>query len=234
MKGLATITFLAVLQTASAQQPTKASIEGVVMRAGTQDPISGAHVTLTRNSPASDSFILPSVTTNNLGHFVFANLDPGAYRLTIASNGFVKQEYGQRMFPGQGMVLSLRAGDSMKDLAVHLSPAGNLSGHIRDALGNPTVDVPVQLFRSGYRADGTKGLQSLGGTKSDDRGEYRFYWLTPDTYFIYAGGPMSGPGAVDRSSLIRSVAINDFAATNKVTETYGAEFYRSVVDFKDA
>jgi hypothetical protein len=132
------------------------------------------------------------------------------------------------------MVLSLGAGESLKNLVARLSPAGNLGGHIRDPFGSPAVDVPVEIFRNAYRADGTKGLQLIGGTKSDDRGEYRFYWLTPDTYFIYAGGPMSGPGAVDRTSLIRSVAAGGFAPTNKVTETYRKEFYRSAVNLKDA
>ena len=236
MKGLTTITFLALLQlqAASSQQPVKTSIEGVVLRAGTEDSIPAAHVTLTRDSQdTSGSSSLPNATTDSRGRFVIDGLEPGAYRLTVTSNGFVKQEYGQRVFPGRGMVLSLRAGDSLKDVVVRLSPAGTLSGHIRDALGNPAVDVPVRLFRNVSRADGTKGLQLVGGTKSDDRGAYRFYWLTPDTYFIYAGGPMSGPGAVDRSSLVRSV-ISDFAATNKLTETYKAEFYRNVADLKDA
>lgn len=236
MKGPAILILFALLQTPPAQQPMKASIEGVVLRAGTEEPASGAHVTLTRNSqaPASESSNLPSATTDKRGHFVLDNVDPGAYRLIIASNGFIKHEYGQSVFPGQGMVLSLRAGDSLKDLVAHLSPAGTLSGHIRDNLGNAAVDVPVQLFRTGYRADGTKGLQLLGGTKSDDRGEYRFYWLTPGTYFVYAGGPMAGPGAVDRTSLIRSVAVNNFAPTNKVTETYSAAFYPNAVDLRDA
>jgi 5-hydroxyisourate hydrolase-like protein (transthyretin family) len=235
MRVSAIIAFLALLQTASAQQPMKASIEGVVLHAGTEEPVSGAHVMLTQSSQvtASDPSTLPSTTTDTRGRFVLDNVDPGSYRLIIASNGFVKQEYGQRVFPGQGVVLSVHAGDSLKDLVAHLSPAGTLSGHVRDSFGNPAVDVPVRLYRSGYRADGTKGLQFLGGTRSDDRGEYRFYWLTPDVYFIVAGGPLSGPGAVDLSSLIRTVA-TDIPATNKVTEAYRVEFYRNAVDFRDA
>jgi Carboxypeptidase regulatory-like domain len=229
-KGIAIIAFLAVLQAASAQQPAKASIEGAVLRAGTDEPLATVHVTLTRDSqgPVTTSSVPLDTTTDSLGHYAIQGIDPGAYRLTFTSNGFVKQEYGQKVFPGAGAVLSLGGGESLKNIVAHLSPAGNVGGHIRDARGNPAIDVVVQLFRYAYRVNGTRGLQFLGGTKSDDRGEYRFYWLTPDTYYIYAGGPVSGPGSVDIGSLLRG------PSTNRVTETYRAAFYRNAVDLRDA
>src|SRR5262249_8069135 len=101
------------------QQPSpKASIEGIVARTGRGEPIAGVVVTLSRvataapaATPAVDpattfettpQALIPSTVTDREGKFVFKGLDPGSYRITAARNGYVKQEYGQRVSAGQG------------------------------------------------------------------------------------------------------------------------------------
>ena len=109
------------------QQNQKASIEGAVVRIGTGEPVA-ARVSLARvvigptgqptvaspvgptpNIPpgasvgavvSSPPAAIPSVMTDSKGKFVFKDLDPGAYRITIAANGYARQEYGQRLLVG--------------------------------------------------------------------------------------------------------------------------------------
>src|SRR6185369_2513698 len=59
---------------------------------------------------------VPTVTTDHDGKFVVPDLDEGSYRLVVTLNGFVKQEYGQRSFTGQGSMLTLGKGETLKDL----------------------------------------------------------------------------------------------------------------------
>src|SRR4029077_9264280 len=54
-----------------------------------------------------------TATTDSQGHFVFRDLDVGAYRIQAAAGGYSKQEYGQRTPGGAGVYLA--AGQQMKD-----------------------------------------------------------------------------------------------------------------------
>src|SRR5207245_6118191 len=99
-----------VLQSAAPfQQPqqtqnAKASIEGFVVRAGTNEPVARARVTVSRTAgpggaplaPGGPPASTPPVTTDSQGRFAFRDLDPGSYSLTAQRNGFARQAYGER------------------------------------------------------------------------------------------------------------------------------------------
>jgi hypothetical protein len=86
-----------LLQAPAQQQTPKASIEGFVLRAGTNEPIRGARVTLTRAitpgtviniTPAN---AIPPVTTDSQGRFFATGLEAGTYTLVAQRNGFARQ-----------------------------------------------------------------------------------------------------------------------------------------------
>lgn len=132
---------------------------------------------------------LPTATTDSNGKYTLKDLDPGTYRVTVAANGYSKLDYGQRTVTGSGTPITLAAGQAAKDINVTLTPAGNLSGHIRDSFGMPAAGVPIQLLRATYNANGLKSFQSVESSRTDDRGEYRLFWLTPGRYYLNAGSP---------------------------------------------
>src|SRR2546425_10590359 len=119
---------LAVL--ATQQQPARGSIEGVVERAGTGEPIAGAEIRVMRvTTPGeegrvgprmavvftgSDPFAPVPAITDREGHFLLKDLEPGSYKITAARNGYTKQEYGQRIPAGQGTVVTLAGGQKLK------------------------------------------------------------------------------------------------------------------------
>jgi hypothetical protein len=53
------------------------------------------------------------------------------------------------------------------------------------------ADVPIQVYRAGYAADGRRNLTPIMFTRTNDRGTYRLYWLTPDEYYVSAS-PSAG------------------------------------------
>jgi 5-hydroxyisourate hydrolase-like protein (transthyretin family) len=138
---------------------------------------------------------LPSATTDKDGHYVLKEVDAGVYRVTFASNGYVKQDFGQRSMNGQGASLTVTAGKPVKDINMALTQTGNISGRIRDSAGIPAAGVPVQLIRATYNAAGLKSFQAVESINTDDRGEFRLFWLTPGRYYINAGTP---PGPNNR------------------------------------
>src|SRR5215813_3265880 len=100
----ASIVFLLqVAAPATQQQPAKGSIEGVVVRAGTGEPISGAEIRVMGvTTPGEEGRVGPPVTfvftgsdpfagapaiTDREGHFLLKDLEPGSYKITAARNG---------------------------------------------------------------------------------------------------------------------------------------------------
>lgn len=137
---------------------------------------------------------IPFVVTNREGRFVIEGLDSGSYKLVVVGGGFVRQEYGQRAFPGQGTPITLAEGQELRDIVMRLTPTGTLTGRLRDASGYAAVGVPVNLLRVSYSATGERRLSSTGVTRTNDRGEYRLYWVTPGRYLLAAGNPPGPSG----------------------------------------
>jgi hypothetical protein len=135
---------------------------------------------------------IPPVTTDRSGKFIVADLEEGTYRVAVTLNGYVRMEYGQRAVGGQGTTLRLGKGETLKDLVVRLTRAGNISGRVTDENGQPASGVPVQLLRVTYNANGVRLFQQAGTSRTNDRGEYRLYWITPGRYYV-AGGTPPGP-----------------------------------------
>jgi 5-hydroxyisourate hydrolase-like protein (transthyretin family) len=180
--------------------PPPPSPPGLV-QGGTAAPAAGTQFITTFSNNASGAQLpagstnLPSATTDNQGRYSLKDLEPGNYRVTFAANGYVKQDYGQRAFVGQGTTLVVSANQNLKDINMAMTAAGNVSGRLRDSSGMPAPGVPVQLFRASYNTTGQKGFQAVESDKSDDRGEFRLFWVSPGRYYVNAGTP---PGPANR------------------------------------
>src|SRR5438552_10411133 len=182
-------------------QDQRASIEGVVLRIGTDEPIAGAELKLMRVASASDVAPSPSqpmavaigipmllsTQTDSNGRFVFNDVDAGSYRISAARNGYAKLEYGQRVSRGAGTIVSVVNGQAIKDIVFRLTPAGSVSGNVRDVSGEPLSGFQVLLLRSAYSPTGRRSFQTVASARTDDRGAYRFYWVTPGRYYVSAG-----------------------------------------------
>jgi protocatechuate 3,4-dioxygenase beta subunit len=180
--------------TSLSQQVPAGSIEGIVVRADTEQPIANVQVFLTAGSAparplamaAGSANPIASVTTGADGKFAFKDLKPEKYRVSATGNGFGPGEFGQRAFDGQGRPIFLDTGQSVKNANIRMIPAGTVRGRIFDQDGQPATGAPVQLLRAVYDPQG-KHFQ-LGGTASvDDRGEFRIYGVTPGHYYLVAG-----------------------------------------------
>jgi hypothetical protein len=179
----------------------------------------------------------PFVTGKD-GRFDFTALDSGNYRLDFQGDGYVRQQYGQKIFgdsySGSGAaVIAVGGGEAVKNIVMRLSPASILSGRVRDASGRPLVSVRVQLFRAEYDSNGEKGYQAIGSASTDDRGAYRIAGFNPGKYFLVAGGVparSSNPNELPEiTSFVFYPGVNDIAAASSITIAPGAEL--NGVDF---
>jgi hypothetical protein len=166
---------------------------------------------------------IPIVTTERDGRFVVPNLDEGSYRISVQQNGYVRQDYGQRVFPGQGTLINLAAGQVLRDITISLTPTGNLGGRIVDGEGRPGVGVPLQLLRAIYSQNGQRILQGAGNARTNDRGEYRFYWVTPGRYYLLGGSSAATTGIGGGN-----------ASPNEAGDSYAFTYYPGATDINRA
>jgi hypothetical protein len=189
---------LAQLAPQSQQTPT-GSIEGIVAKMGSSDPIAGAEVELTRVDPAGvtpDPALRPGApgttpptifraTTSDDGRFLLKELPAGRYRLvaTLAGGMFTPAEYGQRDPGGRGTTLLLSNGQKLSGIRLSMTSTGVITGRVYDGDDEPVPNARVLALEAVYR-DGRRVLNTLQAVRTNDLGEYRLFWLRPGRYYI--------------------------------------------------
>jgi hypothetical protein len=91
-----------------------------------------------------------------------------------------------------------------------------ISGRVRDPNGQPLQTSQIAAFQISYQ-NGRKVIQQVNSRQTDDRGEYRLYWLPPGNYLI--------------ATLPRRTAIN---AAPSPQDNYARTFYPNTVEAASA
>ena len=173
------------------------SVSGIVMKMADSAPLRKARVVL---RSVDDPKRTVGAVTNAEGRFALKDVESGRYHLNVTRVGFVASEYGQRKPDTLGAVLTLRAGQDLKDLQFRLIPAGVISGRIYDDDGEPLPSVEVSAVRQVY-SEGKRTRASAMSATTNDLGEYRLYGLAPGRYFVSSVYPRwnRGDGPDDES-----------------------------------
>jgi Carboxypeptidase regulatory-like domain len=182
-------------------QTAKGSIEGVVTDHVTGKPIAHAQVAgtklpdpevITDQAPAKDtaSFVqsveIAPVMSDANGRFVVRDLNPGNYFLRASAEGYVQEDY--RLLSGAvSAEVKLSSCQAVKDVVFRLVPGGTIGGRVTGSNGEPLVNIEVTLLHRRYHPDGRKTFEVSGRATTNDRGEYRIFWITPGSYYLSAG-----------------------------------------------
>jgi hypothetical protein len=181
------------------QQPGNASVEGIVLRAGTTDPIERADVTLTREGQSDRN-----VVSGADGKFSFNNIVPGTYRIRIQRDGFFGPASASIQEGLSGLV-SLSTGIALGDrvvapavnemievapsqrrtgLTYFLTAGGILTGRVSGG-ARPIPGATVTALRMTFQS-GQPTFLPVKSSQSDDRGNFRISWLEAGEYFVRA------------------------------------------------
>jgi len=220
------------------QRILSGSIQGLVLEAGSGNPIPKAQVTLTRvvsppnTNPGALAAVpplpvppIPPAMTDVDGKFAFNDLEPGEYRIIAGKNGFVRTNYGERFSGGPGTIITLPAGQTLKDMSFRLTQTATVSGRVRDYSGEFAAGFAVQLLKPSYGPNG-RTFQTIASGRTDDRGEYRLFWISPGRYYLAVASNRN-----TLSILIDGLIINGGAGPNEIAPTgQPTVFYPGVVD----
>jgi hypothetical protein len=129
-----------------------------------------------------------SALTDDQGRFVFADLPSGRFTVTASKPAYPSASFGalRPNRPGAGVFLD--EGEQVSDIAIALARGGVITGTVFDEHGQPMQGVPVQPWEVRTALSGERILDSpsTGGvaTTTNDRGEFRFFGLTPGEYTV--------------------------------------------------
>jgi hypothetical protein len=181
MYRLWSIAFVAFfIQSATAQTAPGVPLQGIVTQKGTDDVVWGASVEIRKEG---GNTALYGAVTGMDGKFSFPGIPTGRYQLAATSPGYVPAEYGQKRMKGAGLPLVVVSGQTMPSLRIEMVPTGAISGRVTDPSGQPIAIADVFVLRSSYQ-EGQRILTQFLSAKTDERGEFRLFWLTPGSYFL--------------------------------------------------
>jgi hypothetical protein len=171
-------------QTSASKPPSNCTVQGQIIQQPGGQPIRKANVRLsgTAEEQAEETEFV-AVTDAN-GRFKIEDVKPGAYRVAYDHPGFVDAE---KRHHGNGMLLSLAAGQEIKDLTFHMLPAAVITGRVTDIDGDPVPRVSVAALPPHFWQDRDPNASGWGVT--NDLGEYRISDLAPNSYAIVADPP---------------------------------------------
>ena len=205
----------------------RGSVTGTVIVSGTSAPIADAEIAI--STPEG----LLETTTDARGRFVIANVPAGKQTVLIRADGFfVESPTPNAPFAARAEVpVTVTTGAAPVAIPnVSMVQGGTVSGRVVDPQGNPLPFTRVQALRPGATLN-SGAVPNVANRMTDDRGEYRMFFVPPGEYVIQAqvqaGRPPSGvaprPGEV--STLVSTLFpdTTDMAQAGKVIVKPGEE-----------
>jgi hypothetical protein len=169
------------VQTPALKPPSICTVQGQIIQQPGGQPIRKANVRLSGAAEGQgDEADLVAVTDAD-GYFKIEDAKPGTYRVHYDRSGYVDAE---KRHHGNGMLLSLEAGQEIKDLLFHMEPAAVITGKVTDIDGDPAPLVSVAALPPNFWQARDPSAGGWGVT--NDLGEYRISDLAPNRYTIVA------------------------------------------------
>src|SRR5580704_13382718 len=224
---LAAATLSAQNSPSSSAQPSthaQAMITGIVTKDPGSEPVKKALIELIAESQ-SDGGNYTALTGTD-GNFRIENIAPGRYRLFVERTGY--QEIDSRRRRSEGRVLTLAAGQELKDLVIRLQPAAVVEGRVTDEDGDPMAEAQVAVLRQTF-VSGHAHWEQAGAERTNDLGEYRIAGLAAGSYFVSVTPPPDFRSWIETAPA--SAARNDATGSEKAAPAaYQTTYYPGTRD----
>jgi len=125
-----------------------------------------------------------SVLTEASGHSIFENLAPGKYSIRGMREGYFGQPPNGTASATITKSVTIEAQKPTLPVDLFMTQCGIVSGRIKDPSGQPASGITVGLYRLNYGPNGRPVWLQAGSKTTDDRGEYRLFWLAPGEYYV--------------------------------------------------
>ena len=176
----------------SAQTPNKAptaSISGRVTIDG--EGVAGITVAAATSSSPLDNRTVAKATTDDDGKYQLTGLAAGQFTITPLAKAFVVGTSGAYKQPGQSITVA--EGETITKIDFALVRGGVITGRITDTDGRPVIGERVNVVARDVPDTGIPVTVFDGPrNRTDDRGVYRIYGLSPGNYKVSIGQAAAG------------------------------------------
>jgi len=160
-------------------------IEGIVVSADKGMPF--AHLTVwLRHKPEDKDRTgwapFRKAQTDERGRFVFDQVNPGRYQLSVGPEGYITRAYPDRNQGDPSQYLEVDEGAVISGIRINVQPGGKISGTVLNQRGEPLSGFDVKLFH--LRAAGEPFLAAEAET--DRSGHYYLDKILPNRYVLRA------------------------------------------------
>ena len=125
----------------------------------------------------------PSNLSDAKGQYILSGLEPGDYRVEASRNGYVTYQYGQTSSSRVGRTIAVGADRLIDRVDIALPRPSAVEGTVVDEYGEPLQDVAVDVIQVQSAGGRVRALRARG-RRTDDRGRYRVFGVTPGTYVV--------------------------------------------------
>jgi hypothetical protein len=165
----------------SASQTANITIEGIVSDSEMDKPLASVIVRLTGPGTTARPANF-RVTTSTDGRFKLS-APPGEYTVVAQRDGYFGVSLNSQRQPNVSRKITIVSGQKPSTIDFKLTPGGVITGMVLDPDGLPLSRGPVAVMQMSYR-DGVPALLQVRTEETNERGEYRIYWVPPGEYLV--------------------------------------------------
>lgn len=181
------------------------TLTGTVVNSVTGEPVPRALVQITGMQGGA-------VLADGSGKFQFQGLNEGEVYLMARKPGFFSDQELRRGARPVGVPVS----SGMGSVAVSLTPAGVITGHITTTEGDPVEGAVVRLKRRMIE-NGRAEWRDQSGARTDEDGAFRMANLMPGAYYLFAdGSTMGAPVAGESFTPAYYPGVNDISGATAI------------------
>jgi protocatechuate 3,4-dioxygenase beta subunit len=203
----------------------QATLSGIITKDPGSEPLKKALIELIAESQ-SDGGNYTALTGAD-GSFRIENIVPGRYRLFVERSGF--QEIDKHRRRTEGRVLTLSAGQELKDLVIRLQAAAVVEGRVTDEDGDPMPESQVAVLRQTF-ASGHTHWEQVGAERTNDLGEYRIAGLAAGNYFVSVTPPPDFRSLIETTSNAPAAKPSNAATDKPAPAAYQTTYYPGTRD----
>ncbi|HEV2400908.1 MAG TPA: carboxypeptidase regulatory-like domain-containing protein [Candidatus Sulfotelmatobacter sp.] len=204
------------------QPAAKAAIEGIVTKDPDGQPVKKALIELIaeNQSEAGDY----TAVTGPDGAFRIENVLPGRYHLFAEHTGLLDSD--KERGRSDGRILTITAGQDLKDIHLRLQAAAVIRGRVTDEDGDPLQNAEVTVLRQTF-VGGHNRWEQAGAERTNDLGEYRIANLPAGNVYVSVNPPPDFRSMIEAAG----VAAHD---EKPAATTYQTTFYPGTPDRSQA
>jgi len=207
---------------------TRATIEGVVTKDPDGQPVKKALIELIAENQVEGGDY--TALTDIDGKFRIEAILPGRYHLFAERTGLLDAEKQRGRIDGR--ILTLAAGQEVRDLHLKLQAAAVVRGRVTDEDGDPLPNAEVTVLRQSFVA-GHKHWEQAGAERTNDLGEYRVANLPAGNFYVCASPPPDFKTLIESAGATASDR-NRSSPDKTVSTTYQTTYYPGTSDRSQA